>query len=509
MTAPIPVGGGLLFGGWNSAQFLSSLETEDARAITFARRGSFEPPGRPPVDVWDSVDGAHHDVLLVDIYATPDGLPAPAGYRYRPDVRLPLRLALSTVTAPYSAADDVPQRFAARTWRLVGRGDIEGSAVWDGRRTVSVDLTPNLAALVREEVDRRVPLTPTASLAEVLDDLFLRYLPVESGGAMEGVPVPPAAAGPAGPGGTLTWIGRSGLSPLAVAADRRGTVFVVAGRNDVLEVWDIGARTKRGELRGHRGPVAALAVNGDGRVAVSAGDDGTLRSWDLAGGRQIAEVAVEHGVVAVDIPAGGPNLLVGDDAGYVSLRDRRDLRLVRRLEGCCTTVWDVAVSPDAEYAVAAGDDGVARMWDLSTFEVHAAPQLHDGTIWRARWDGTSARVVLGCDDGSFRTWDAFGGALVPAAGELHTVAGPATGGDFVVTNDRRHVVTSDDTHGTLLVRDLVTGRVVDEVADVPTRGVAALVDAGDSHLVVAGHDGNLWDLRRDPAPIPDPRRAPR
>ena len=46
----------------------------------------------------------------------------------------------------------------------------------------------------------------------------------------------------------------------------------------------VGDRRARATLKGHEGPVYAVAFTPDAKTLVSAGDDGTVRLWEAATG---------------------------------------------------------------------------------------------------------------------------------------------------------------------------------------------------------------------------------
>jgi WD40 repeat protein len=56
-------------------------------------------------------------------------------------------------------------------------------------------------------------------------------------------------------------------------------------------IWDLNARRTVIVLRGHAGPVNALAFTPDGRRLVTGGQDGVLRLWDAARGTLLAQAA--------------------------------------------------------------------------------------------------------------------------------------------------------------------------------------------------------------------------
>src|SRR3546814_12486205 len=90
-------------------------------------------------------------------------------------------------------------------------------------------------------------------------------------------------------------------------------------------------------LRGHEGPVLAVAVSPDGRWAASGGIDGAINLWQI---------------------------------------DER--RVVASLHGHGAPVWALAFTPDGRRLLSAGAAAVTRVWDLeSRSETGASGELAD------------------------------------------------------------------------------------------------------------------------------------
>jgi WD40 repeat protein len=71
---------------------------------------------------------------------------------------------------------------------------------------------------------------------------------------------------------------RKGVEAAAFAPDGR---FLAFADGATVRVWDVAAWTERAVLRGHEGPVNALAFSADGRLLLTGSDDATALVWDL------------------------------------------------------------------------------------------------------------------------------------------------------------------------------------------------------------------------------------
>jgi WD40 repeat protein len=144
------------------------------------------------------------------------------------------------------------------------------------------------------------------------------------------------ADGPAEPVFGPAWM--PGAVAAALSADGRS---LAVARVSVIELWDVPARQRVRQFRGHLGPVRALAFTTDGRVLVSGGDDGTAIFWDATG----------LGAATVAAPADERQLATA----WVELADA-DAPAARR------AVWRLAAAPAAGPFLAARVRAVRESW---------------------------------------------------------------------------------------------------------------------------------------------------
>lgn len=274
------------------------------------------------------------------------------------------------------------------------------------------------------------------------------------------------------------------FSSMAVLDARR----VVTGSDDgSVMVWDVDSGALLRELRGHAGPVRAVAALPGGRV-VSGSDDATLRIWDVETGRTtstlaghttdvVAVAALSDGrivsgagrfgsdlklrvwdatgapLATIDdspadlavLPSG--RVVAGSTAGFVRVYDLDRPGLAVTLAGHEGRVTHVAALPDGR--VASSDDACqVRIWNVAGREPEAAnrawPWWRLSDEERARGeDGHRSPVVAvaalrrgraasGAEDGSVRVWDVRSGRALatyrPLLGALKgLVAAPDDG----------------------------------------------------------------------------------
>ncbi len=157
-----------------------------------------------------------------------------------------------------------------------------------------------------------------------------------------------------------------------------GDATVLAGTTDgKIRVWDWASGDLGSELRGHRGPVAGLALGPDGKV-VSTGSDRTIRRWALPARGRTLPTRARPLVGSVDIAArghvavaGGPAYpsAFGDPRRVAEVYDTRSGARLATLAERPVGVGDfepwlrVELSPDGRVVAGASDSGMVHVWD--------------------------------------------------------------------------------------------------------------------------------------------------
>src|SRR5918994_818754 len=112
------------------------------------------------------------------------------------------------------------------------------------------------------------------------------------------------------------------------------------------------------QLRGHGGPVRALAVSADGKIAMSGSFDQSAILWDLDQGAALQVLRFHDG--AVNAVAALP------DGRFVTGGEDGRLAVWRAGETVPARVFDVHKGPIAGLAVSpAGDSVASASWDAS------------------------------------------------------------------------------------------------------------------------------------------------
>src|SRR5262245_31893973 len=139
---------------------------------------------------------------------------------------------------------------------------------------------------------------------------------------------------------------------------RRGVAFCL------LAILLLAALPAEAQLRGHGGPVRAIAVSPDGTRAVSGSFDTRAILWSLASGSAERVLRFHEGAVnAVAFLADGRVATSGEDTRIAIWRPG-DEKPATVLGGHTAPVAALAVSPDGKWLASAAWDGTARLWPL-------------------------------------------------------------------------------------------------------------------------------------------------
>jgi WD40 repeat protein len=178
-------------------------------------------------------------------------------------------------------------------------------------------------------------------------------------------PIAPNLARPAevipgldGPGFAIAFSDEAGM---LAAACEHGTIRY--WNQDVLMGVRVGGQSPN-VLKGHAGPVTALAWNG-GPLLASAGADQHILVWNLADGRIVHTLNGGGIVRALAMAPDGKLLASAGDDPVIQLWDPVTGKPGTRLAAHADWVLCLAFSGDGKWLASGGYDGVVRIWDVA------------------------------------------------------------------------------------------------------------------------------------------------
>jgi len=237
------------------------------------------------------------------------------------------------------------------------------------------------------------------------------------------------------------------------------------------------------ELRGHGGPVRALAVAGDGRLALSGSFDQSAILWDIDGGAALAVLRFHDGAVnaAAALPDG--RFATGGEDGRIALWRVGQGAPERVIEAHKGPVVGLSVAPDGSALASASWDGTARITPLAGGEARILSG-HAGQVNGAAFLADGRAVTAGYD-GTIRIW--------PRAGEPVILQLPTPLNAVAAAPDGEIVTAGADGIVRILGPD---GKARAEVETGPRPVIALAVSPDGARVAAATIGGSVAVLER-------------
>jgi cytochrome c len=218
--------------------------------------------------------------------------------------------------------------------------------------------------------------------------------------------------------------------------------------------WLLAIGTANAQLRGHGGPVRALAVSPDGKILMSGSFDTSAIRWSLA--RSAAEDVLrfhDGAVNAVVLLRDGAAATGGEDA-RIAIWNPGERMPRTVLEGHQAPVVALAASGDGRLLASASWDHTARLWPVGG----GAPRLfagHSQNVNGIAFTPDGQAVVTAGYDATLRIWPLSGDdtpliAVLPTplnavaiAPDGEIVTAGADGKIYVLSADRRSDIAAE------------------------------------------------------------------
>ncbi len=191
----------------------------------------------------------------------------------------------------------------------------------------------------------------------------------------------------------------------------------------VLLLFPFVIGTAHAQLRGHGGPVKALAISTDGKTALSGSFDSSAIRWSLE--RNAAEQVLRFHDSAVNAVAILPDgrLVTGGEDGKIAVWRRGFAEPIQLFTGHTAPIVALAISPDGTRLASASWDRTVRVWP-----VDGGPAMllegHQQNVNGVAFMPDGKAVVSVSHDPQIRIWPLDGAAttIVTLATPLNSVA---------------------------------------------------------------------------------------
>ncbi|KPF68115.1 hypothetical protein IP69_12035 [Bosea sp. AAP35] len=233
------------------------------------------------------------------------------------------------------------------------------------------------------------------------------------------------------------------------------------------------------ELRGHGGPVRAIAVSPDGRSAMTGSFDQSAILWNLSAGTAAAVLRFHQGAVNAVVAGPGLGFATGAEDGRIALWRGEAAVPAQVLEGHKGPVAALATTPDGSQIASASWDGTVRVTSLRDGTVRVL-EGHQGPVNGVAFLPGGGLVSAGYD-ATLRIWSADGGTE-----RVVTLPAPLNG--VVVAPDGEIAVASADGRLRLFSPQ---GEARAEIAVGDTPLIALALSADGATLAAGGLRGQV------------------
>ena len=245
------------------------------------------------------------------------------------------------------------------------------------------------------------------------------------------------------------------------------------------------------QLRGHGGPVRALAISHDGMRAVSGSFDTSAIRWSLARNSAEQVLRLHDGAVnAVVILRDGRIINGGADA-HIAIWSPGRQQPDEVLDGHAAPVASLAVSPEGKMLASASWDRTVRLWPLAG----GVPRVLEGNAQNVNGvaftpDGKS--VVSAGYDATLRIWQV--GAASESNNGSESISNVPSPLNAVAIAPDGEIVTAGANGKVYFLT--ATGRIIDEVEASPTPVIALALSPDGKLVAAAGIRGSVAIIER-------------
>lgn len=210
------------------------------------------------------------------------------------------------------------------------------------------------------------------------------------------------------------------------------SIAAAAGR-DRIYLFDIGKRTRIGELPFPEGIPYVLRFSRDGAILLAGGgrgvQNGEVVLYDVRTQKRIKAIAQERDIVlAADISADGKLVALGGPSKIVKVFSVSDGKLLYEIKQHSDWITALEFSPDGSKLATADRAGGIFLWDSSTGSIIVNLAEHKDSVTSLSWKSDSLRLASGSEDGELVLWDVQDG--FPIATDTKTHIPKSNGGTY-------------------------------------------------------------------------------
>jgi eukaryotic-like serine/threonine-protein kinase len=254
-------------------------------------------------------------------------------------------------------------------------------------------------------------------------------------------------------------------------------------------LWRLCHGGHRWTLRGHQGPVAAVAYAPDSRTLATASDDTTVKLWDVDTGQERLTLRGATGPVrCLAFSPDGQTLATGSNGHPIRLWDVATGQARTDLEGPVSQVPTLAFAPDGK-TVAAISNWMIKLWDVATGQEQAVLPGNAPMTNALAYSPDGKLLASGGNDRLVKLWD------VETRQEIARLKGHGTYVVSVAFSPNGETLASGGADGTVKLWDVATRKERTALAS-HTGGVNSLTFSPDGQTLVSGGWDGTVEVRR-------------
>jgi WD40 repeat protein/mono/diheme cytochrome c family protein len=194
----------------------------------------------------------------------------------------------------------------------------------------------------------------------------------------------------------------------AIAAEPKSKLLALARLGEV-ELRSAETRAVVRTLKGHAGPVNAVAFSADGAILAAAGGEpgvsGEVRLWKVADGSLVRSFrGHEDAIYAIALAPDGRSFATGSYDHGILLWDRDQDRPIREFKGHNECVTGLAFRPDGKILASASADRTVKLWDVATGERRETLGESTKALNAVAFSPHGTLVAAGGVDNRIRLW---------------------------------------------------------------------------------------------------------
>ena len=225
--------------------------------------------------------------------------------------------------------------------------------------------------------------------------------------------------------GTDMELTRRAQLAMRLAVSPKNNLVLVGSTNHSFNLWDLSTGQKLKSFKMSSSFIGSgfwteIYFFPDGAKALSSRT--SIKIWDIETGRELREIPKFVGDVAISPDAGFALIIGPDNATALHLLDLNTGKIIKKFKGHSDSGWrgtlySVDISPNGKYGISSGFDKTARIWDLETGQEMRRLIGHEGTFREgmvnyAKFSPDGKYALSAGSDKTLRLWDVETGKLI-------------------------------------------------------------------------------------------------